>query len=113
MGPENSGGTFVAYIGGQPIEIRGPLPEFTICDISEDMKTAREILEAWVDICITMEVEAEGIREFFHTMELATAVSLAQIFQPGMVHRYLHTKKKRTRKKYEKRIMAWFREVFR
>lgn len=60
MGTENSGGTVVAYLDGQPIEIRGPLPEFTIYDISEDMKTAREILEVWVDIRITMEVAAEG-----------------------------------------------------
>ena len=111
MGPENSGGPFVAYIDGQPIEIRGPLPEFTIYDISEDMKTAREILEAWVDIRITMEVAAEGIREFFHTMELATAVHLARIFEPDLARRYIRTKKKRTRKKYEKRIMVWFREV--
>ena len=31
---------------------------------------------------------------------------LARIFEPEMVHRYIHTKKKRTRKKYEKRILA-------
>jgi len=113
VGPENSGGQFMGYIDGQPFEIRGPLPEFTIDDISEDMKTAGEILEVWADIRITMEVAAEEMREFFGAMELATAVWLARIFEPAMVYRYQHTKKKRTRKKYEKRIRAWFREVFR
>ena len=44
-------------------------------------------------------------------MELAGAVWLARIFESELAHRYLHTKKKRTRKKYEKRILAWFREV--
>ena len=29
----------------------------------------------------------------------------------NLARRYIHTKKKRTRRKYEKRIMAWFREV--
>jgi len=64
----------VAYIDGQPIEIRGPLPTVTISDISEDMKTAGEILEAWADIRMTIEVQVEEMREFFHAMELAIAV---------------------------------------
>ena len=29
MGPENSGGPFVAYIDGQPVEIGQDLPEIT------------------------------------------------------------------------------------
>ena len=41
------------------------------------------------------------------------AMHMARIFEPELVHRYRRTKKKRTRKKYEKRILAWFREVFR
>ena len=61
MGPENSGGPFVAYIDGQPVEIRGPLPEFTIEDISEDARTAKKALEAREDICITMEVVGDGL----------------------------------------------------
>ena len=61
----------------------------------------------------TVEVAAEGLRAFFYSMELALALHLAWIFKPELVRRYRHTKKKRTRKKYEKRIRAWFREVFR
>lgn len=118
MGPENSGGPFVAYIDGQPVEIGQPTPEITP-DYSSGGVSAEDAAvamaaasKAWADVSITMEVAAEGIREFARAMELASAVWLARIFEPEMVHRYVHTKKKRTRKKYEKRIMAWFREVY-
>ena len=118
MGPENSSGPMVAYIDGQPVEIANPLPEFTpdysaggvsAEDAAEAMTTASKV---WADLSITIEVAAEGINEFFHAMELASAVWLARIFEPELAHRYLHTKKKRTRKKYEKRILAWFGEVW-
>ena len=121
----------MAYIDGQPVEV--PLkpiqvtvahvedgeiipdtPDFSAggvsaADAADAMATASK---AWADISITMEMAAEGIQNFFHAMELATAVWLARIFEPKLAHRYLHTKKKRIRKKYEKRIMAWYREVF-
>ena len=117
MGHESNSGPMVAYIDGQPVEIVHPLPKIapdfsagsvSAEDAAETMATASKV---WGDLSITMEVAAEGIAEFFHTMELASAVWLARIFEPEMVHRYVHTKKKRTRKKYEKRILAWFREV--
>ncbi len=113
MGPENSSGPVVAYMDAQPVDISQPLPEITpggvsAEDAAEAMATASK---AWADLSITMEVAAEGIQEFFHAMELASAVWLARIFEPELVHRYVHTKKKRIRKKYEKRILAWFREV--
>lgn len=119
MGPENSGGPVVVYIDGQPVEIDRPMPEFTIDDVSEDMKNARKILEAWADVCITMEAEmktaGDWLRSLFKKMELCVALCLASCFKSSkaMANRYLHTKKKRIRKKYEKRILAWFREVFR
>lgn len=124
----------MAYIDGQPVEV--PLkpiqvtaahvedgeiipdtPDFSAggvsaadaADVADAMATASK---AWADISITMEMEAEGIQKFFHAMVLAVAVRCAMVLEPAMAHRYLHTKKKRIRKKYEKRIMAWFREVF-
>ena len=117
MGPENSGGLFAAYIDGQPVEIGQGLPEITpdysaggvsAEDAAEAMAT---VSKAWADVSITMEVAAEGLRAFMYSMELGMAVHLARIFEPDLARRYIHTKKKRTRKKYEKRIMAWFREV--
>ena len=117
MGPENSGGPFVAYIDGVGTVIGQPLPEITpdysaggvsAEDAAEAMATASK---AWADVSITMEVAAEGLRAFMYSLELGMAVHLARIFEPDLARRYIRTKKKRTRKKYEKRIMAWFREV--
>ena len=129
MGHESSGGPFVAYFDGQPVEMAQKPIQFTVAhledgeivpDYSAGGVSAEDAAEAmaaaskaWADVSITMEVAAEGIREFARAMELASAVWLARIFEPETVHRYVHTKKKRTRKKYEKRILAWFREVFR
>ena len=118
MGPENSGGPFVAYIDGQPVEIAQDLPEITP-DYSAGGVSAEDAAEAmaaaskaWADVSITMEVAAEGLRAFMYSLELGMAVHLARIFEPDLARRYIHTKKKRTRKKYEKRIMAWFGEVW-
>ena len=118
MGPENSGGPVVAYLDGQPVEIGQDLPEITpdysaggvsAADAAEAMAT---VSKAWADVSTTMEVAAENLRAFFYSMELALALHLARIFKPELVRRYRHTKKKRTRKKYEKRILAWFGEVW-
>lgn len=106
MGTENSGGPMVAYLDGQPVEIGQDLPEITpdysagggsAEDAAEAMATASK---AWADVSMTMEVAAEGLRAFAHSLELTMAVHLARIFEPDLA-----------RKKYEKRIMAWFREV--
>ena len=117
MGPDSNSGTVVAYLDGKPVEIGHPMPEITpdysaggvsAADAAEAMAT---VSKAWADVSITMEVAAEGLRAFMYSMGLAMAVHLARIFEPDLARRYIHTKKKRTRKKYEKRIMAWFREV--
>ena len=117
MGPENSGGPMVAYIDGVGTVIGQPLPEITP-DYSAGGVSTEEAAEslaamtaAMSGVSMTMEVAVEGIQDFFHAVELASAVHLARIFEPDLARRYIHTKKKRTRKKYEKRIMAWFREV--
>ena len=117
MGPDSNSGTVVAYLDGKPVEIGHPMPEITP-DYSAGGVTAEEAAAAaerlaaiWSDMSATVEVAAEGLRAFFYSMELALALHLAWIFKPELVRRYIHTKKKRTRKKYEKRIMAWFREV--
>lgn len=118
MGPDSNSGPVVAYLDGQPVEIGHPLPEITP-DYSAGGVTAEEaaaaaerLAEIWGDMSVTVEVAAENLRAFFYSMELALAVHLARIFKPELVRRYRHTKKKRTRKKYEKRILAWFGEVW-
>lgn len=42
--------------------------------------------------------------------ELETALRWASCYYRTAFNRYRHTKKKRTRKKYEKKIQAWYRE---
>lgn len=118
MGPDSNSGPLVAYLDGQPVEIVHPLPEITP-DYSAGGVTAEEAAVAaerlaaiWGDMSVTVEVAAESLRAFFYSMELALAVHLARIFKPELVRRYRHTKKKRTRKKYEKRILTWFGEVW-
>lgn len=132
MGPENSNGPVVAYMDGQPVEMAGEPLQFTVAhmeggeivpdtpDFSAGGVSTEEASAAmapastvWANLSMTIEVAAGAMRDFFAAAELATAVRLARIFEPAMAHRYLHTKKKRTRKKYEKRIRAWFREVLR
>lgn len=117
MGHENSGGPFVVYIDDQPVENGQTLPEITP-DYSVGGVSAAEAEESLVDltaamsgVSMTVEVAADSLRTFTYHLELVMAVHLARIFEPDMARRYQHTKKKRTRKKYEKRIMAWFREV--
>ena len=127
MGPENSSGHFVDYLDGQPVELAQKPIQFTVAHLEDgeivldysaggiSVESAEEAMatasKAWADVSITMEVAAEGLRAFMYSMELGIAIHLARILEPDLARRYIHTKKKRTRRKYEKRIMAWFREV--
>ncbi len=116
MGPENSGGPVVAYIDGKPVETGQPPPEITP-DCSAGGVSAKEAAESlaamtavMADLSMTIEVAAEGIREFFHATELSAAIWVVRIFEPEMVHRYLHTKKADPQE-IRKADLAWFREV--
>ncbi len=119
MGHENGNGPFVAYIDGQPVKISQPLPEIepdysaggvSAEEASTAMATASKV---WANLSMTMEVAVEGLREIFNAIELDIALRFARMFYPALFYRYRHTKKKRVRKKYEKRIRARLREVFR
>lgn len=118
MGPDSNSGPMVAYMDGVGVVIGHPLPEITP-DYSAGSVSAAEAEErlaamtaAMSGMTITMEVAVEGLQEFFYYLELAAALHLARILKPELANRYRRTKKKRTRKKYEKRIMAWFGEVW-
>lgn len=66
------------------------------------------------------EISTAGYREFTweeavaaqieEKHELETALRWASCYYRPAFNRYRHTKKKRTRKKYEKKILAWYRE---
>ena len=42
--------------------------------------------------------------------ELRKAIQWAEVYNLKLAHFYHHTKKRRIRKKYAKRILAWYRE---
>ena len=118
MGPDSNSGTMVAYMDGVGVVIGHPLPEI-MPDYSAGGVSAAEAEEslaamtaAMSGMTITMEVAVEGLQEFFYHLELAAALHLARVFEPELANRYRRTKKKRIRKKYEKRIIAWFGEVW-
>lgn len=90
------------------------LPEITV--EPETVAAACESLrKTWDRIRASFEVEAFGkwIRsvaaevEAQHKME--TALRWARCCNRPLYNRYTHTKKKRTRKKYAKRILEWYR----
>lgn len=48
--------------------------------------------------------------EMWEVEERRRALRWAEVYKPRWAHIYHHTKKGRTRKKYIKRIVAWYRE---
>ena len=134
MGPDSNSGPMVAYIDGKPIEMAHKPVQFTVAhyedgeivldkpEITPDYsaggvtaeaaaQAAERLAEAMGGIGMTMEVAAEGLERFIYSLEFGLAINLALALKPELVRRYRRTKKKRTRKKYEKRIMALFWEV--
>lgn len=63
-------------------------------------KFAAEAFGKWIQ-SVAAAVEAQ------HEME--TALRWARCYNRPLYNRYTHTKKKRTRKKYAKRILEWYR----
>jgi hypothetical protein len=57
------------------------------------------------------KIMAKAVRAAVDAREFKMALRLAEAHNRPLASRYHHTKKKRTRKKYEKRIRAWYREV--
>lgn len=76
------------------------------------------VKEAWQGILLAFEPVAEAFRVWIRSVaaevaaheELEKALRWASIGNRPLYNRYHHTKKKRTRKKYAKRILAWYRE---
>lgn len=78
---------------------------------------AENFISAWREAeataCEAIRAFCERLRkvaaEVLKDQELETALRWARCFNRPLYNRYVHTKKKRIRKKYEKRIMAWYR----
>lgn len=93
------------------------LPEITV-DPEKLAAAAETLRKAWAGIMASFEVAAEAFGKWIQSVaaaveaqhEMKTALRWARCYNRPLYNRYTHTKKKRTRKKYEKKILAWYRE---
>ena len=90
----------------------------TLPTITMDPEEMEESLrKAWAGIMSSFEVAAEAFGKWIQSVaaeveaqhEMETALRWARCYNRPLYNRYTHTKKKRTRKKYAKRILEWYR----
>lgn len=92
------------------------LPEITV-DQEKVAAAAETLRKAWAGIMTSFEVAAEAFGKRIRSIaaevearhEMETALRWARCCNRPLYNRYTHTKKKRTRKKYAKRILEWYR----
>lgn len=137
MGPDEMSATqAVAYIDGQPVQCGGEiaLPEFTAGQVMDpadpvpvDMPgysitidiykvgvAAKVLTEAWNTFAVRLKEAVKALGKTWAAIAVAEefrkALRWAEAYNRPLANRYHHTKKKRIRKKYAKRILAWYRE---
>ena len=100
------------YLEGEVIEEIRNRVEKMIVQEAEAIKSVWQ--ELYGNICAASGVLAKWITavaaQIEEKHELETALRWASCYYRPAFNRYRHTKKKRTRKKYEKKILAWYRE---
>ena len=92
------------------------LPEITV-DPEKLAAAAETLRKAWAGIMASFEAAAEAFGKWIRSVaaeveaqhEMETALRWARCCNRPLYNRYTHTKKKRTRKKYAKRILEWYR----
>lgn len=98
-----------------PEEVKGM--EDSLAPFSMQMTISCKEAEAAMEEITRQAAAARGaiqaffrrIVEVWEEIQLREAVRWAEAYNRPLAWRYHHTKKKRTRKKYAKRIMAWYR----
>ena len=105
MGPKESGAAqVVAYIQG-----KGEKP--TVEKVAEAAETIKALAD---EVAVIWAEAAAAVRNLVATMvracEMEKALRWAEAANRPLAARYHRTKKKRIRKKYAKRILAWYRE---
>lgn len=91
-----------------------PAPEI---DAERLAEAARLLSEVWQNIVRTIEDVAGSLGNWLKAVaaeveaqhEMETALRWASVDNRKLYNRYRHTKKRRTRKKYAKRILKWYR----
>lgn len=117
MGNENESTPAVVYLDGKPLAAdMVKVPEITI-DPEVAARLVSSLSAAWQSIVLQFEVIADGFTKWIRQTaaeveaahELETALRWASIDNRPLYNRYHHTKKKRIRKKYAKRVLEWYR----
>ena len=128
MGPDGKGTAQAAvYIDGQPVQYAGEitLPEraerpappllasmgFTMEQANEAARYLAEAFRIFYDqLAEAVRAVADAWGAIVAAEEFRKALRWAEAANKPLACRYHRTKKKRIRKKYAKRILAWYRE---
>ena len=86
-------------------------------DTAGAVEACRKLTEAWEEATATVAAMAPAFCEWIRKVaaeveaqhEMETAMRWASVDNRPLYERYHRTKKKRTRRKYAKRILAWYR----
>ena len=119
MGEQNTSAAAV-YLDGKPL---GAIGELELSELEPGVsaeraaEACRKLGEAWAQATMTIEAEAPAFCRWIRKVaaevaaqqEMETALRWASVDNRPLYNRYRHTKKKRIRKKYAKRILEWYR----
>lgn len=128
MGPDGKDTAQAAvYIDGQPVQYAGeitlpekaerpapPLLASLGLTVEQANEAARYLAEAFRIFCDQLAEAARAVADAWGAIvaaeEFRKALRWAEAANKPLACRYHRTKKKRIRKKYAKRILAWYRE---
>lgn len=119
MGEQNTSAAAV-YLDGKPL---GAIGELELSELEQGVtaeqatEACRKLGEAWAKVTMTIEAMAPAFCRWIRKVaaeveakhEMETALRWASVDNRPLYNRYRHTKKKRIRKKYAKRILEWYR----
>ena len=119
MGEQNTSAAAV-YLDGKPL---GAIGELELSELEPGVtaeqatEACRKLGEAWAKVTMTIEAMAPAFCRWIRKVaaeveakhEMETALRWASVDNRPLYNRYRHTKKKRIRKKYAKRILEWYR----
>ena len=126
MGPdEKNTGPLAVYMDGQPVGIAyGEIQEISLVaeepaeamtiTLEQASEAVKSLTGAWDAVCTAIERAGKALARVWQAarvaLEFQEAMRWASVYNRPLAYRYRHTKKKRTRKKYAKRILTWYRE---
>lgn len=119
MGEQNTSAAAV-YLDGKPL---GAIGELELSELEPGVtaeraaEACRKLGEAWAQATMTIEAVAPAFCRWIRKVaaevaaqqEMEMALRWASVDNRPLYNRYRHTKKKRIRKKYAKRILEWYR----